>query len=224
MNYVPQLDNVFPNLTVEENLEVGSLDSSRTSDADRLHVRAVPAARRAPAPGGGHDERRRTPDGRDGARVDDRPAGAPARRALGGTGAGVRRGDLREDRGREPRRGDDRDGRAECAPRPGDVGPRLRARRRQERVPGQGRRAPLRRQGGRALPGRHRPACDRPSRAERRRTETAGARGPGRFELQLLSWSSGSAAPRPAARRTRRSCRPCSGRCRTRPTSGHPAR
>jgi branched-chain amino acid transport system ATP-binding protein/neutral amino acid transport system ATP-binding protein len=31
MNYVPQLDNVFPNLTVEENLEVGSLDSSRTN-------------------------------------------------------------------------------------------------------------------------------------------------------------------------------------------------
>ena len=27
MNYVPQLDNVFPNLTVEENLEVGSLDT-----------------------------------------------------------------------------------------------------------------------------------------------------------------------------------------------------
>jgi neutral amino acid transport system ATP-binding protein len=32
MNYVPQLDNVFPNLTVEENLEVGSLDSSRTNE------------------------------------------------------------------------------------------------------------------------------------------------------------------------------------------------
>ena len=31
MNYVPQLDNVFPSLTVEENLEVGSLDTSRTS-------------------------------------------------------------------------------------------------------------------------------------------------------------------------------------------------
>jgi len=30
MNYVPQLDNVFQNLTVEENLEVGSLDTSRT--------------------------------------------------------------------------------------------------------------------------------------------------------------------------------------------------
>jgi neutral amino acid transport system ATP-binding protein len=32
MNYVPQLDNVFPSLTVEENLEVGSLDRSRTND------------------------------------------------------------------------------------------------------------------------------------------------------------------------------------------------
>ena len=32
MNYVPQLDNVFPSLTVEENLEVGSLDSSRTNE------------------------------------------------------------------------------------------------------------------------------------------------------------------------------------------------
>ena len=31
MNYVPQLDNVFPSLTVEENLEVGSLDRSRTA-------------------------------------------------------------------------------------------------------------------------------------------------------------------------------------------------
>jgi len=30
MSYVPQLDNVFPSLTVEENLEVGSLDRSRT--------------------------------------------------------------------------------------------------------------------------------------------------------------------------------------------------
>ena len=30
MSYVPQLDNIFPSLTVEENLEVGSLDRSRT--------------------------------------------------------------------------------------------------------------------------------------------------------------------------------------------------
>jgi neutral amino acid transport system ATP-binding protein len=32
LSYVPQLDNVFPSLTVEENLELGSLDRSRTDD------------------------------------------------------------------------------------------------------------------------------------------------------------------------------------------------
>jgi ABC-type branched-subunit amino acid transport system ATPase component len=30
LSYVPQLDNIFPSLTVEENLEMGSLDRSRT--------------------------------------------------------------------------------------------------------------------------------------------------------------------------------------------------
>jgi branched-chain amino acid transport system ATP-binding protein len=32
MSYVPQLDNIFPSLTVEENLEMGSLDRSRTRE------------------------------------------------------------------------------------------------------------------------------------------------------------------------------------------------
>jgi neutral amino acid transport system ATP-binding protein len=32
LSYVPQLDNVFPTLTVEENLEMGSLDRSRTAE------------------------------------------------------------------------------------------------------------------------------------------------------------------------------------------------
>jgi neutral amino acid transport system ATP-binding protein len=37
LSYVPQLDNVFPNLTVEENLEMGSLDRSRTDEQiDRM--------------------------------------------------------------------------------------------------------------------------------------------------------------------------------------------
>jgi ABC-type branched-subunit amino acid transport system ATPase component len=31
MSYVPQLDNVFPSLAVEENLEMGSLDRSQTA-------------------------------------------------------------------------------------------------------------------------------------------------------------------------------------------------
>ncbi len=33
LSYVPQLDNVFPSLTVDENLEMGSLDRSRTREA-----------------------------------------------------------------------------------------------------------------------------------------------------------------------------------------------
>ena len=38
LSYVPQLDNVFPSLTVEENLEMGSLDRSRTRDQkDRMY-------------------------------------------------------------------------------------------------------------------------------------------------------------------------------------------
>jgi ABC-type branched-subunit amino acid transport system ATPase component len=32
MSYVPQLDNVFPSLSVEENLEMGSLERSRTKE------------------------------------------------------------------------------------------------------------------------------------------------------------------------------------------------
>src|SRR4030095_15309145 len=32
MSYVPQLDNVFPSLTVDENLQLGSLDRARTDE------------------------------------------------------------------------------------------------------------------------------------------------------------------------------------------------
>ena len=38
LSYVPQLDNVFPSLTVEENLEMGSLERSRTRERiDRMY-------------------------------------------------------------------------------------------------------------------------------------------------------------------------------------------
>ncbi len=38
LSYVPQLDNVFPTLTVEENLQMGSLDTSRTAEqVDRMY-------------------------------------------------------------------------------------------------------------------------------------------------------------------------------------------
>jgi ABC-type branched-subunit amino acid transport system ATPase component len=38
LSYVPQLDNIFPSLTVEENLQMGSLDPSRTGEQiDRMY-------------------------------------------------------------------------------------------------------------------------------------------------------------------------------------------
>ncbi|MFL5871300.1 MAG: ABC transporter ATP-binding protein [Solirubrobacterales bacterium] len=38
LSYVPQLDNVFPTLTVEENLEMGSLDRATTAEqVDRMY-------------------------------------------------------------------------------------------------------------------------------------------------------------------------------------------
>jgi ABC-type branched-subunit amino acid transport system ATPase component len=38
LSYVPQLDNVFPSLTVAENLEMGSLDRARTGEqTDRMY-------------------------------------------------------------------------------------------------------------------------------------------------------------------------------------------
>ena len=37
LSYVPQLDNVFPSLTVEENLEMGSLDTAKT-DSQMEHM------------------------------------------------------------------------------------------------------------------------------------------------------------------------------------------
>jgi neutral amino acid transport system ATP-binding protein len=42
MSYVPQLDNVFPSLTAEENLEVGSLDRGRTGDQIRRMYELFP--------------------------------------------------------------------------------------------------------------------------------------------------------------------------------------
>ncbi len=53
MSYVPQLDNVFPTLTVEENLEVGSLQRSRTGERIEVMYELFPrlAERRGQAAG-----------------------------------------------------------------------------------------------------------------------------------------------------------------------------
>ena len=53
LSYVPQLDNVFPTLTVTENLEMGSLDSSRTKEQIERMYELFPrlGERRASPPG-----------------------------------------------------------------------------------------------------------------------------------------------------------------------------
>jgi branched-chain amino acid transport system ATP-binding protein/neutral amino acid transport system ATP-binding protein len=42
MSYVPQLDNVFPSLTVDENLEMGSLNRARTGERIELMYEVFP--------------------------------------------------------------------------------------------------------------------------------------------------------------------------------------
>ena len=128
MSYVPQLDNIFQSLTVEENLEMGALDPSRLADADGPGVRPLSPPWRAPHPDGRDDERGRAPAARNGKGADARPGGPAARRTLGRPGARLRRSDLRQDRGDQPGGRDPRDGRAERAPSPGHVEPRLRTR------------------------------------------------------------------------------------------------
>ena len=72
--YVPQRENIFENMTVMENLEIGATAERRPAarPADRGADAAFPAAGRAAPPGGRHHVGRRAPDGGDGARADAR--------------------------------------------------------------------------------------------------------------------------------------------------------
>ncbi len=86
LGYVPQTNNVFPRLTVQENLEMGMyLQPRSVRRALRPRVRAVPAARAAPEPAGRLAVGRRAADGGDGPGADDGAVRAAARRAVGRT-------------------------------------------------------------------------------------------------------------------------------------------
>ena len=83
VGYVPQTKNVFPSLTIEENLRMGIfLDPGRFDERFERGRVAVPAARRPPQGAGGPALRRPAPDGGDGPGAHDRPVGAAARRAV----------------------------------------------------------------------------------------------------------------------------------------------
>ena len=102
LNYVPQLDNVFPSLSVAENLEVGAVlraarasrrarSTASTSSSRCCASGAASAPARSPAASGSCSRSR--------ARSSPSPRAAPARRALGrARAAGGRRASSRSSR------------------------------------------------------------------------------------------------------------------------------
>ena len=84
IGYVPQNNNVFPSLTVEENLEMGTfLQPKRFNERFDVRRRDVPSTGRTARPASGLALGRRTPDAGHGASADDGPVGLVARRAVG---------------------------------------------------------------------------------------------------------------------------------------------
>ena len=100
MCYVPQVANVFTELTVAENLEMGAFLADRRDVAarkERIYA-VLPAAQGAAQPARRQDVGRRAADGRHGQRADARAAARADGRALGGAVAEDGRHDLRADR------------------------------------------------------------------------------------------------------------------------------
>ena len=125
VGYVPQNNNVFPSLTVRENLEMGLYQRRKEFEPRFEEVcDAVPAARRAGASSGPARCRAASARWWPWAGRYDAPVGAAARRAVGRPVAGV------PGRGVHPLPPDqrdrrvDRDGGAERPPLPADLPPR----------------------------------------------------------------------------------------------------
>ena len=106
IGFVPQTNNVFPSLTIQENLEMGVYQRPKSfTEAVRLRRRAVPRPARPAQPARRVPLGRRAADGRDGPRADDGAVRAAPRRALRGpvprhAGRGVRADPAHQPRGR----------------------------------------------------------------------------------------------------------------------------
>ena len=89
LGYVPQRENVFENMTVIENLELGAMGRSRAEVASRIEelLRLFPRLGRAAQAARGHHVRRRAPDGGHGPRPDAQARHPAAGRALRRPGA-----------------------------------------------------------------------------------------------------------------------------------------
>ncbi len=84
MALVPEGRQLFPQMTVTENLELGGWLMAKTRRAERLDQ--VPQAQATRLPAGRHHEWRRTTDGGSRPRHDGHAASADARRAVTGPG------------------------------------------------------------------------------------------------------------------------------------------
>ena len=122
IGFVPQNNNVFPSLTIAENLEMGVFQAPKTFNAAvRLRLRPVPHPARPSQPARRLALRRRAPDGRHGPRADDGAVGAAPRRAVRRPVPGDAGRGLRADQADQPGRGLGGDGRAEREPVPADL-------------------------------------------------------------------------------------------------------
>ena len=84
IGFVPQTNNVFPSLTIQENLEMGVYQRPVVvPEAVRVRRRALPRPARPPQPACRLAVGRRAADGGDGPRADDGAVRAAARRAVG---------------------------------------------------------------------------------------------------------------------------------------------
>ena len=80
VGFVPQNNNVFAALTIEENLQMGMFQRPKDfAQTVRLCLRTVPGARQTARPAGRLALRRRTPDGRHGTGPHDGPGRTAAR-------------------------------------------------------------------------------------------------------------------------------------------------
>ena len=85
----PEGRQIFPRMTVRENLEMGAFSAPRTGPQGRprARLRPLPAAQGARVADRRHAVRRRAADARHGPRADGRPHAADARRAVDGSRA-----------------------------------------------------------------------------------------------------------------------------------------
>ncbi len=157
MNFVPQIENVFPCLTIAENLHVGVLGLPHAERRSRRSHECWSCSRSSPSAAANARARSRAASASSSrlrAHSSRGPRAAPPRRALRGPFADRNGPRLRAARSRSAARDRDPDGRTERTPCAGDLRHRRRPRHRAQRLRGAQADAARTTRGRRALPRR----------------------------------------------------------------------